>query len=60
VELFHLMQLIFIVPLQPMERLLLQVSHLLAILWLLQVVVVEVIAHPNLQAVVAVLVVLDI
>jgi hypothetical protein len=60
VELFHLMQPIFIIPLQPMEHLLLQASHLLAILWLLQVVVVEVIAHPNLQAAVAGLVVLDI
>jgi hypothetical protein len=43
-----------------MEHLLLLASHLLAILWLLQVVVVEVIAHPNLQAVVVVLVALDI
>jgi hypothetical protein len=60
VELFHLMQPIFIVPLQPMEHLLLQVSHLLAMLWLLQVVVVEAIAEPRAVAEAVVLVVLGI
>jgi hypothetical protein len=60
VELFHLMQLIFIVPLQPMERLLLQASHLLAMLWLLQAVLVVEQQVLAVAAVAVVQVVLDI
>jgi hypothetical protein len=60
VELFHLIQLIFIVPLQPMERLLLQVSHLLAMLWLLQAVLVVEQQVLAVAAVAVVQVVLDI
>jgi hypothetical protein len=60
VELFHLMQHIFIAPLQPMERLLLQVSHLPVMLWLLQAVVVEDIVAMLVEVVEVVLVVLDI
>jgi hypothetical protein len=60
VELFHLMQPIFIAPLQPMERLLLQVSHLPVMLWLLQAVVVEATVEPRAVAVAVVLVALDI
>jgi hypothetical protein len=60
VELFHLIQPIFIVPLQPMEHLLLQVSHLLAMLWSLQAVAVVVQLALLAAVVVRVLVVLDI